>query len=103
MEDTREWAALALSPEQKMSVEDPIEMERLAATLSAEKAATRWIVSTDPAEIVERVGAYADMGFDHLVIHGPGPDQERFLKLLQKDVLPGLRARASRAGAAVVS
>jgi coenzyme F420-dependent glucose-6-phosphate dehydrogenase len=41
------------------------------------------------------------MGFDHLVIHGPGPDQERFMKLFQKDVLPGLRARATHTGAAV--
>ncbi|MEL6964427.1 MAG: TIGR03557 family F420-dependent LLM class oxidoreductase, partial [Pseudomonadota bacterium] len=29
-EDTRHWAALALSPEEKMGIEDPIEMERLA-------------------------------------------------------------------------
>ena len=30
LEDTRHWAALALSAEEKMSVEDPVEMERLA-------------------------------------------------------------------------
>ena len=30
MQDTRHWAALALTPEEKMSVEDPIEMEKLA-------------------------------------------------------------------------
>jgi hypothetical protein len=35
------------------------------------------------------------------VIHGPGPDQERFIKLFQKDVLPKLRARTVRTGAAV--
>ena len=29
MEDTREWGALALTPEEKVSVEDPREMERL--------------------------------------------------------------------------
>ncbi len=97
LEDTKHWAALALSGEQKVGVEDPREMERLASALSAEQAASRWIVSTDPADIVERVGKYADMGFDHLVIHGPGPDQERFIRLFQKDVLPGLRARAARA------
>jgi len=96
LEDTKHWAALALPGEQKVGVEDPREMERLASALSAEQAASRWIVSTDAAEIIERVGAYADMGFDHLVIHGPGPDQERFMKLFQKDVLPGLRARTPR-------
>ena len=53
MEDTRHWAALALTPEEKMSVHNPDEMERLAAGLSAERAASRWIVSTDPDEHVE--------------------------------------------------
>jgi coenzyme F420-dependent glucose-6-phosphate dehydrogenase len=93
LEDTREWAALALTPEQKTSVEDPIEMERLASTLSATQAATRWIVSTDPDEHVERIAPYVELGFRHLVFHAPGHDQERFLRLYGKDVLPRLRAR----------
>lgn len=93
--DTREWAALALPGDQKVGVDDPREMERLASALTAEQAASRWIVSTDPAEILDRVGRYADMGFDHLVIHGPGADQERFITLFAKDVLPGLRARST--------
>jgi coenzyme F420-dependent glucose-6-phosphate dehydrogenase len=93
MEDTREWAALALTPEQKVSVEDPIEMERLAATLTTEQAASRWIVSTDPEQQVERIRPYVELGFRHLVFHAPGSDQERFLRLYAKDVLPRLRAR----------
>jgi coenzyme F420-dependent glucose-6-phosphate dehydrogenase len=92
-EDTREWAALALKPEQKTSVEDPLEMERLAATLPASETAKRWIVSTDPDEHVERLATYVDLGFRHLVFHAPGPDQERFLRLYAKEVLPRLRAR----------
>jgi coenzyme F420-dependent glucose-6-phosphate dehydrogenase len=93
MDDTKEWAALALTPEQKVGVEDPIEMEQLASTLSATQAASRWIVSTDPDEQVERMRPYVDLGFRHLVFHAPGHDQERFLRLCAKDVLPRLRAR----------
>jgi coenzyme F420-dependent glucose-6-phosphate dehydrogenase len=92
LQDTRHWAALALSPEEKSSVEDPIEMERLADQLPAERAATRWIVSTDPDEHVEKIRAYIDMGFRHLVFHAPGTDQERFLNLYADQVLPRLRA-----------
>ena len=91
-EDTRHWAALALSAEEKMSVEDPLEMERLADSLPAERAAKRWIVSSDPEEHVERIRPYVDMGFRHLVFHAPGPDQERFLRLYGEQVLPRLRA-----------
>ena len=93
MEDTRHWAVLALTPEEKTSVHNPEEMERLAAGLSAERAASRWIVSTDPDEHVERIGYYVDLGFTHLVFHAPGPDQERFIRLYAEHVLPRLRRR----------
>jgi coenzyme F420-dependent glucose-6-phosphate dehydrogenase len=92
LEDTRQWAALALSHEEKNSAEDPIAMERLAAAIPAERAAQRWIVSTDPDEHVERIRPYVDMGFRHLVFHAPGPDQARFLNLYAEQVLPRLRA-----------
>ncbi len=92
LEDTRHWAALALSPEEKISVEDPLEMERLADQLTAERSARRWIVSTDPDEQVEKIRPYIEMGFRHLVFHAPGPDQVRFLNLYADQVLPRLRA-----------
>jgi coenzyme F420-dependent glucose-6-phosphate dehydrogenase len=91
MEDTRCWAALALSADEKHSVGDPLEMERLSDSLPVERAASRWIVSTDPDEHVERMRPYIEMGFRHLVFHAPGPDQERFLRLYAKEILPRLR------------
>ncbi|HEX5078051.1 MAG TPA: glucose-6-phosphate dehydrogenase (coenzyme-F420) [Geminicoccaceae bacterium] len=93
LEDTRHWAALALSGDEKMGVEDPIEMERLADALPVERAASRWIVSSDPDEHVERLAETVALGFTHLVFHAPGPDQRRFLDLYAKQVLPRLRAR----------
>ena len=93
LEDTREWSALALSPEEKMSVEDPVEMERLAAALPLERVAKRWIVSSDPQAQIAAIAPYVEMGFNHLVFHAPGPDQARFLRLYAEQVLPNLRAR----------
>ena len=93
LNDTRHWAALALTPEEKVSVEDPVEMERLADALPIERAASRWIVSTDPDEHIEKIKPYIEMGFRHLVFHAPGPDQVRFLKLYGEQVLPKLRQR----------
>lgn len=91
LNDTRFWGALALKPEEKMNVEDPLEMERLADALPIERAASRWIVTTDAQELVERIRPYVDLGFDHLVFHAPGPDQERFLRLFAAKVAPLLR------------
>ncbi|MEU4688407.1 glucose-6-phosphate dehydrogenase (coenzyme-F420) [Actinoplanes sp. NPDC023714] len=92
--DTHYWGALALSPEEKTGVEDPVEMQRLADALPVERTATRWIVSSDPEEHAAKVTEYLDMGFKHLVFHAPGPDQERFLRLYSQEILPRLRNRS---------
>jgi coenzyme F420-dependent glucose-6-phosphate dehydrogenase len=86
------WAALALDPEQKEGIEDPIEMERVANE-NLDKAHTRFITSNDPEEVVEKIAVYAELGFDELVMHAPGPDQARFLDQFGEDVLPLLRKR----------
>jgi coenzyme F420-dependent glucose-6-phosphate dehydrogenase len=93
LNDTRFWAPLALTAEEKASVEDPTEMQRLGAELPIERAAARFIVSDDPDEHVDRIADYIEMGFRHLVFHGPGFDQRRFIELYGRDVLPRLRHR----------
>ena len=92
----RPWAALAVPPEERAQIGDAVEMERLADRY-ADRAHTRFIVSDDPEEVVARIGAYLDLGFDDLVLHAPGPDQSRFLEQFGEDVLPALRARAAAA------
>ena len=95
-QDTTYWGALALSSDEKTGVEDPLEMERLADALPVERAASRWIVSDDPEEHVEKIWQYVEMGFRHLVFHAPGPDQARFMRQYSEQVLPRLRERATR-------
>ncbi len=90
-EDTRHWAVLALSPEEKSGVDDPLELQRLADALPAERTAQRWIVSSDPDEQVEKIRPYVALGFRHLVFHAPGADQGRFIELYAAQVLPRLR------------
>ena len=77
-DNCRWWAALALTPEQKEGVEDPLEMERLADE------------NADRAHPLHRLGRpggdrrgirrYRELGFDELVLHAPGDDQGRFLE-----------------------
>jgi coenzyme F420-dependent glucose-6-phosphate dehydrogenase len=86
------WAPLALTPEQKRDVEDPIELERLADE-NPGIAVRRFIVSNDPDEVVEQIAPYVALGFDHLLFHAPGDDQLRFLDQFCRDVVPKLRAR----------
>jgi len=92
-EKTRFWAPLALTPEEKMGIDDPIEMQRLGEALPIERAASRFIVSDDPDEHVERIGWYIGLGFRHLVFHDPGHDQGAFLRMYGEEILPRLRAK----------
>ncbi len=91
LENTRFWSPLSLSAEQKHDITDPIEMERAADALPLEQIAKRWIVGTDPDEVVARIAEYVDYGFTHLVFHAPGHDQERFMHLFERDLAPRLR------------
>lgn len=92
LENCRFWAPLSLTPEQKHSVDSSAEMERLADELPIEQVAKRWIVASDPDEAVAQVRPYVEAGLNHLVFHGPGHDQERFLTQFSEDVLPRLRS-----------
>ena len=89
---TEYWAPLALSPEQKRDIEDPLELERLADE-DPTIAQRRFIVSDDPDEVVDKIAPYVALGFDHLVFHAPGNDQRRFLDQFCADVVPLLRDR----------
>lgn len=91
LENCRFWAPLSLTPEQKHSVDSSVEMERLADELPIEQVAKRWIVASTPEEAMAGIRPYVDAGLTHLVFHGPGHDQERFLTQFSEDVLPALR------------
>jgi coenzyme F420-dependent glucose-6-phosphate dehydrogenase len=94
LENTRFWAPLALTADQKHGLHDPAEMERAADELPIEQVASRWIVASDPDEAVAGIKRYVDAGLNHLVFHGPGHDQRRFLTQFAEDLLPRLRALA---------
>jgi len=88
--DTRIWAALALPAEAKAGIDDPREMEARANAVAGE-AHRRWLVSDDPEEHLDQIRRYVELGFNHLVFHGPGDDQMAFLRLYGEEILPRLR------------
>ncbi|HEX8079053.1 MAG TPA: glucose-6-phosphate dehydrogenase (coenzyme-F420) [Jatrophihabitans sp.] len=91
LQNTRFWAPLSLTAEQKHGLHDPIEMQAAGAALPIEQIASRWIVTSDPEAAVAAIRPYLDYGFNHLVFHAPGHDQSRFLSSFSEQVLPLLR------------
>jgi coenzyme F420-dependent glucose-6-phosphate dehydrogenase len=92
LHNCRFWAPLSLTAEEKSRVESSVEMERLADRLPIDQVARRWIVASDPDAAMAQLQPYLDAGFTHLVFHGPGQDQERFLTQFAEDLLPRLRS-----------
>lgn len=62
LENTRFWAPLSLTAEQKTNIHDPLEMEKAADELPIEQVAKRWIVASDPDEAVDKVKDYVGWG-----------------------------------------
>jgi coenzyme F420-dependent glucose-6-phosphate dehydrogenase len=91
MANTRFWAPLSLTPEEKHDLTDPLEMAAHADRLPIERVAKRWIIETTPEGVEAAVRPYVEAGFDHLVFHAPGHDQEDFLSSFGADVVPLLR------------
>lgn len=91
-EDTKIWAALALTGEQKVGIHHPREME-IAAREAEPYAHRRWLVSSDPDAHVEQIAAYVEYGFNHLVFHFPGEEQEEAIARYGELILPRLRER----------
>src|SRR3954465_819664 len=92
LENTRFWAPLALTAEQKGGLEDPLEMQRAGDALPIEQVASRWIVTSDPDDAAGKIKPSLDAGLNHLVFHAPGEDQERFLSAFEEQIAPRLRA-----------
>jgi coenzyme F420-dependent glucose-6-phosphate dehydrogenase len=92
LEDTKVWAALALPAEKKVGIHDALEMEQ-AAKEAEPYAHNRWLVSSDPDEHVEQIAPYLGYGFNHLVFHFPGEDQEAAIQRYGELILPRLRER----------
>ncbi|OYO20956.1 glucose-6-phosphate dehydrogenase (coenzyme-F420) [Enemella dayhoffiae] len=91
LENCRFWAPLSLSKEQKHDITDPIQMEQAADALPIEQVARRWIVASTPEQAIDGIRFYTELGFNHLVLHGPGHDQSRFLTSFAEQVMDGVR------------
>ena len=93
LENTRFWSPLSLSKEQKHDITDPVEMERAADALPIEEIAKRWIVGTDPDEVVGADRPVRGLRASTTSSSTrPGHDQRRFLELFERDLAPRLRA-----------
>jgi len=56
-----------------------------------EKIKKTWLITSDPDDIYKALGELMKLGFDRVYIHSSSPDEEKFLRMLGREILPWLR------------
>ena len=49
------------------------------------------VCGPDPERHLEAIRAFVDAGFDHVYVHQVGPDQEGFIELYEREIIPAAR------------
>ncbi|MEK6977453.1 MAG: TIGR03557 family F420-dependent LLM class oxidoreductase [Candidatus Hydrothermarchaeota archaeon] len=87
----RPWASTAIPNVLNMPVYDPRELERKGTDVPKEELLKGWWVTTDPEEHIEKIGRFIRLGFNRVQLHSSSPDEEKFIAVYGKQVLPYLR------------
>ena len=85
------WAPTAIPREKREHVVHPSEFEELVGQRETEKIKESWLITTSSDDIIERLGEFLAMGFDRVYIHSASPNEDKFLDLLGRDILPWMR------------
>lgn len=75
----------------KNDIRSPFELEQLARMVRPEDFEGRMPVSADPDVHRAYIQSYFDLGFDRIYLHNVGRNQQEFLDVFGRDVLPALR------------
>jgi coenzyme F420-dependent glucose-6-phosphate dehydrogenase len=86
-----QWRENALGSIVLGDLRHPAQMTAAAATVRPEDMDGPVRISSDPARHAEWLSRDLQRGFDALYLHEVGPEQERFIEVFGREVLPRLR------------
>lgn len=75
----------------KSDIRSPYEFEQIAKTVRPEDFAGRMVVSSDPDVHRASIQRYADLGFDAIYLHNVGRNQQQWIDVFAREVLPKVR------------
>ena len=86
-----QWRQNALPSSVMADLRHPSQFAAAAAHVRPDDLDASVRISSDPARHVEWLRADLDRGFERLYLHEVGPNQERFVDVFGREVLPHLR------------
>jgi G6PDH family F420-dependent oxidoreductase len=91
------WPTAAMESSLSWELPLPEHFEQAAKPITEDAVAEVIVCGPDPKPYVAAIRKYVEAGFDHIVIHQVGPDQEGFLRFYAREVLPRLGERRAAA------
>jgi len=85
------WAPTAIPREKREKVSDPRVLESMVGEAEKNKIKQTWLITTDVDDIFKSLAEFMRLGFDRIYIHSASPNEEKFLNLLGRDILPWMR------------
>lgn len=82
------WPTAALRGELMQELPLPRHFEQAVSTVTREQVEEAVVCGPDPDRHAQAVGRYVAAGYDHVVIHQVGPDQDGGLRFYADEVLP---------------
>jgi len=74
----------------KADIRSPFDFEQMAKLVRPEDFEGRMVISADPDVHRAAIQKYVDLGFDRVYLHNVGRNQERWIEVFGRDVLPKL-------------
>lgn len=74
----------------KSDIRSPFDMQQIAALVRSEDFDDRMLISSDPDQHRAVIQRYLDLGISRISLHNVGRNQEEFLSVFGRDVIPRL-------------
>ncbi|HET9671598.1 MAG TPA: TIGR03557 family F420-dependent LLM class oxidoreductase [Actinomycetota bacterium] len=90
------WPNTSVPGELGVELLEPQQFEDAAELVTAEQVAEKVVCGPDVTAFVEKIGGFAEAGFDHVFVHQVGPRQEEFLGWAKEELLPAIDDQLGR-------
>lgn len=91
------WANSAIPGNVPYEIKTTEMFDTLTKGVSEDELAKQIVCSPDPGKHLDQVRLYAQAGYDHIMVHNVGEDEDAFFAFYEREVLPRARGMSQAA------
>lgn len=95
----RLWPTSGIPGNVNFEIRLPKHFEEIAELVDEKAATNNAVVGPDPEPYAAELQKVIEMGYDHIAVHQVGPDQDGFIRFMEREVLPQVRRAPAQARA----